>query len=722
MQNNSLHSFAQGVLRGYSQIFFTDNIWLAIPLLVVSFIDLPSGLCGLLAIMVANSTALLIGFSPYQVKKGFYGFNSLLVGLGIGYGFAVTPQVLLLVVLASFLTLLLTIAIEGWLGKYYLPFLSLPFVFAMWIAILASQMLISLEISERGVYMLNDLFRIGGLNFVSLHEWWIANVASTYINSFFISLGAIFFQFNVFAGIVVALALLIYSRIAFTLSLLGYSVAYLAYALLGVELESIGYGFIGFNFILTSIAIGGYFYIASPKSYLWAIVIAPVIAFVTAGLFAMFSKLGLPIYSLPFNFVVLLFIYSFRLRTNSKKLSEVIVHHGSPEKNLYAFISHTNRFPFESYTPINLPFMGKWYVSQGYSGEHTHKGDWAYALDFIINDDEGKQYTNLGDKATDYYCFGKPVTAPADGFIAMLEDGIDDNAIGDINLNKNWGNTIVIKHSDYLFTKLSHLKKDSIKVKVGEFVRHGQVVALTGNSGRSPYPHLHFQVQAYPYIGSKTVKYPLANLIINGKRLESFAFPNQGDSLQSATPIVILQHGLHFIPGMRLKWTYKGVETIWEVFTTIHNQSYLYCHRTKSVAWFSISNSYFTFTGFKGSKNSLLYMFYQAAFRVPLAPVKDFYVDDELPINKVFSAKRLIVQDFIAPFYRYLKASYKGELEVIGSEINPLGVTYKSSINQLVFNRVKAKTSYTLSLSPNGKITLDDGSIETGLAVCEKLL
>ena len=73
-----------------------------------------------------------------------------------------------------------------------------------------------------------------------------------------------------------------------------------------------------------------------------------------------------------------------------------------------------------------------------------------------------------------------------------MKDGTDDNMIGDVNLKVNWCNTVSIKHSEKLFTKLSHLKRESIKVKEGDYVKRGDILALCGNSGRSPEPHIHF--------------------------------------------------------------------------------------------------------------------------------------------------------------------------------------------------------------------------------------
>lgn len=721
MATESLKHFAKGLLRSYSQVFFTDNIGLALPLLLVSFIDLPTGICGLIAVIVANGSASLIGFDEYRIDKGMYGFNSLLVGLGLGNGFHFSPEIIAVVIIASLLTLLITISIEGFLGKYYLPFLSLPFVFAIWTALLASRLLTSLEISARGVYLLNDIFRAGGHQFIAIHSWWTSSIVSPFINNYLLSLGSIFFQFNFIAGVVVAIALLVYSRIAFTLSIIGYTVAYFAYGTLGVNIETLGYGFIGFNFILTSVAIGGYFYIPDKRSYFWAIVITPIIALVTVGMFGVFSVYGLPVYSLPFNLVVLMFIYSFRFRMKAGKLNEVVYQQGSPEKNLYSFASHTSRFPREGFIPIHLPFHGEWSISQGHNGQHTHKGEWANAWDFIIVDQNGEQFSGNGQTATDYFCFSKNVIAPADGHIVEVVDGIEDNPIGDANLVNNWGNTIVIKHSEYLYTKVSHLKKDSITIKNGEFVKRGQLIGRVGNSGRSPYPHLHFQVQATPYIGSKTLMYPLSSYVSNGKKIESFGYPKENELVSTINPAPIISKALHLIPGMRLVWTLaNGNQVEWEVFTNTLNKSYIYCSQTKSIAWFENSEAFFAFTGFTGNKKSLLFSFYKAAYRVPLTFIEGYEVNDLLPINRTFSGGLLFLQDFFAPAKFFLKATFKGKLEYKGSQIDPEEAVFSASIMRTAFNKRLNNCNSTIKISTNLKIELIDNDSNTS-SVCELL-
>jgi len=147
-------------------------------------------------------------------------------------------------------------------------------------------------------------------------------------------------------------------------------------------------------------------------------------------------------------------------------------------------------------------------VSQGYDGGITHLGEWGKALDFVITDEEGKSCFGQCAQKEEFYCYNKPVLAPADGYIYMISNITDENAIDNVNTEKNWGNSIVINHLNGLYTQMSHLKKDSFRVRIGDYVKKGTVVAACGNSGRSPVPHLHFQVQLSPEIGAMTHPYP----------------------------------------------------------------------------------------------------------------------------------------------------------------------------------------------------------------------
>ena len=63
-----------------------------------------------------------------------------------------------------------------------------------------------------------------------------------------------------------------------------------------------------------------------------------------------------------------------------------------------------------------------------------------------------------------------------------------------------YGNAIVIKHSNGKFTQYAHLSQ--IDVNVGEQVTTGEKIALSGNTGNSSGPHLHFEVRTTADYGS----------------------------------------------------------------------------------------------------------------------------------------------------------------------------------------------------------------------------
>ena len=722
IKNSTVSTFFQGVLHSYSQIFFSESYWFALPLLIVSFFDISAGCSGLLSVITANLAASLLKFDKLTTTKGFYGFNSLLVGLGLGHYYEFTLLIVVVAIFSGFLTLLITLALQGILGKYYLPYLSIPFVFSIWIVLGAGGMFNGTEDNQSGVYILNKLFSIGGNSFVDIHQWWINNITSDFLNRYFLSLGAIFFQFNVFAGIVIAIALLFYSRIAFLLSLVGYSVAYLAYSFFGIDMTQLGYSNIGFNFILGAVAIGGYFYIPSKQSFFWAFAITPIIALVAAGLSGLLSPFNLLLLSLPFNLIVLTFIYSFRFRTVPGQFKEVLIQEGTPERNLYSFQSFIRRFPNFGWLQIKLPFIGEWYISQGQNGEVTHKGEWANAWDFVIINSHSSQYNAEGSDPTDYYCFGQKVIAPADGSVIVAEDGIDDNKIGEVNTLRNWGNTVIIKHTDGLYSKLCHLQKGSVAVRVGDNVHYGQIIGKVGNSGRSPYPHLHFQLQTTPYIGSKTLKYPLFAYLEDGNEIRTFSYPLEGHSIKSVEDNFILKKAFNLMPGTKLKWnikTSKGIETVtWEVFTNPYNRSYIQCHSSGSVAYFQYDGVNFCFTHYEGDRKSLLYSFYLAAFRVPLININGHVTTDSLPVNRTFKGWRLFLHDFSSPFFMYLKVNYKVRMRRIGSEFDVDGFEYSSELSGYSFNRKIWEKGFKLFVSKDNSLKFEVEKSEL-VAVCE---
>ena len=710
---NNILELKSGVLNSYSQVFFSHNKVFSILLIITSFIDPFAGLTGIVSVIITNIFAIWLGYNKEKISKGYYGFNVLLVGLGLGIYFQFSFALLIIVVLISILTLLLTIVFEGVIGKYYLPFLSIPFLLSIWVVDLAGTEFSSIGISERGIYLLNDIYNIGGNNLLEIYNFFNNLPIPQLIRTYFISLGAIFFQYNILAGILISIGLLYVSRISFSLSIIGYLSAFLFYKLIGSDINSSSYAYIGFNYILTAIALGGFFIIPSKKSYLWVIILTPIVAILTISLAKLFSYFGLSIYSLPFNIIVILFLYSLKLRVNYDiSLQEVKIQQNSPEKNLYSFINFNNRFRnLINKTSIRMPFWGEWIISQSHNGSETHKDEWKHAWDFIIKNKSGEQYKNTGENLDDYYCYNKPVLAPASGYVVAVESGIEDNKLGEINIEKNWGNTIIIKHTELLYSKLSHLISDSIKVQIGEYVEQSQHIANCGNSGRSPYPHLHFQLQSTPYIGSKTIEYPLSNYLVktNEKdKLIDFGIPKKDEIVYNLEKNEILEKAFNFINGKSIEFISQSEESKiitgkWIIGVDIYNKTYIFCKKTKSTAYFSKNNTFFYFNHFQGNKNSLLYYFFLAFHKINLGYNKDVIISDKINPKIIYNNYKLIIQDFIAPFFIYLKPEYKLKYIEFDDDI----LQSKIKIQSEIIIKNKLKYCFKAEINEKGILNFD---------------
>lgn len=717
----SLQIIIESIINSYTIVFFSKNKIFGIILIAVSFISPVLGISGLISIIVTNLIAYWLGFNRQYTRDGLFGFNSLLVGLGIGAVYQFGFVYLIVLVFASLLTFIITIGLSGVLGKYDLPFLTLPFIFAIWVITLASRQFSHIELNQQYISWINQL------NCWLTEQCTIPDILQIY----FKSLGAILCQHNVIAGILIAIGLLIYSRIAFTLSLIELIIAYGFYRIIGADINDFQYHHTGFNFILTAIAIGGFFVIPSTYSYLFVIILIPIITVLIISFNTLLGIWTLPIYSLPFSLVVISFLYALKLRYEPKVLQLALMQYFSPEENLYKHINISERFKNKFYFQLQLPFWGDWMVLQGHNSnaDHaTHKNEWSKALDFTILDAEMKPYKDDGGKPEDYYCYDKPLLAPADGFVEEAIDYIDDNHIGGVNLQQNWGNTVVIRHLPGLYTQLNHLKKNSLKIKKGDFVKKGDIIAHCGNSGRSPVPHLHFQVQATPYIGSKTIAHPIAYYIGRNNdnlRLKLYDTPKEGELVSNININDLLKNAFTFIPGRKFRFEYTGFNGAkqtaqWEILTDIYNQSYIYCNDTRSYAYFVNDGAMFYFTRFDGDRTSLLFYFYLALYRIILGFYPDIELKDSYPVDHLVSNKLArVAQDFIAPFHMFLRSEFSVKYVYLDSEYHPNNIKLQSRMQVMLAGKVHKRFDFGIEIENNNisilNITLEDKKLQAHL-------
>lgn len=122
-----------------------------------------------------------------------------------------------------------------------------------------------------------------------------------------------------------------------------------------------------------------------------------------------------------------------------------------------------------------LPYApGKRYgILQGYGSRFSHTGLERYTIDFNMP-------------------VGTPVHAAREGIVARIveenDKGCWDDGCG------AYANFVVVLHDDGTTGEYYHLVKDGALVAEGDRIAQGQLIALSGNTGHTTMPHLHFGV------------------------------------------------------------------------------------------------------------------------------------------------------------------------------------------------------------------------------------
>jgi murein DD-endopeptidase MepM/ murein hydrolase activator NlpD len=130
-----------------------------------------------------------------------------------------------------------------------------------------------------------------------------------------------------------------------------------------------------------------------------------------------------------------------------------------------------------------LPFeyRKRVFLIQAYESQMSHKGE--RALDFKVKN-------------------GTKICAAREGVVIAAREDSEKGGLKPEHLSD--GNHISIKHDDGSVAHYWHLQKDGAMVNVGDTVKAGQWIGLSGNTGYSAFPHLHFEVQGYDASGNYT--------------------------------------------------------------------------------------------------------------------------------------------------------------------------------------------------------------------------
>lgn len=508
--------------------------WLGFCFAAGTFLCPQAGIGGLIAMVSARLFGQLVGMTRERWQAGGYLANPLLVGLGLGSYLALSWEMALFVSVMGVFAFVATVGMRHVFFTYLrLPVFSAPFVLSMMVGYIASLRYSNLlvEASRPLAWSASPLPLPIGI------EWFLR------------SLGAVLFVPHPLAGLLFAAILAWRSRILFLLAVAGFTAGVaLRTLMLGSYPQAVAH--IGnYNFILVAMVLGGVFLVPSLRSYLVALmgVVAATVLLDFAEV--SWSHYGLPAYALPFNVVALGFLYTLGLLSFPRTPS---IQGQTPEETLE--IDAALRWRFSgNWRTLRLPFFGEWDVWQAFDGPWTHHGAWRYAYDFVIRDDAGQTFQGSGASLGDYYCFRRPVVSPVRGRVVKVVSELPDNEPGHVASGHNWGNVVVIYDERGFYVLLAHFARASIRVSEGAWIEAGGMLGLCGNSGFSPQPHLHVQVQATPEIGAATLPFSFASYF-DGTRFVANALPKVNRRVEPTAIDTRIDDRLTFLLEDRLEY------------------------------------------------------------------------------------------------------------------------------------------------------------------------
>jgi len=671
MQNNSAtHDRLQFIRRiattwivAYAQIYFSKRMLTGILFCAATFIVPQHGLFGLLGLLLADFFANLTKQPREHIEDGYYGFNGLLIGLALALIFQISWQSAIFLAVIVFLGVLAAAALRFLSQRYLgLPVLSLPFILAAWSALLAARRFLHIEMT------LKPFFR------AELGAGVLPAICDLYLRS----LGAAFFQLSVLSGFLVFLGLLWFSRWATLLSILGFASGYSVYIAMGGNAFDLQTQLIGFNFILTAIAVGGIWIVLSPASMLYGAVGAALASVLSACFLALFQPYELPILAISFVLSTYLMLFAIIIRTGHGHLRLIHGDVDSPETNLSRTLYRTLRYPHPSIPVVFLPVSGQWTISQGPDGETTHRGLWSRAWDFEINDEEGRAFRNMGVSIEDYYAYQAPVFAPGDAKVVRVVDHIEDNPVGEVNTANNWGNLVILWHVGAIYSALCHLQKNSILVNEGDTVSAGQLLGRVGNSGRSPTPHLHFQLQASPDIGAPTIYAELLHYVTengNGPLYVTHGSPGSGSHVAKLELDEMVRRSLSLAPGLKWTWSVergkRRTRETWKSEIDPLGARYLKEDdqgRQAKLQFFS-DDHYLTLFDYQGPSKRLLGLFYLGLPRIPYSSNELLKWGDHPDVSVFLPPVTKLVHELLLPFWDIIKVETISSMHLISEGV-----------------------------------------------------
>lgn len=359
-------------------------------------------------------------------------------------------------------------------------------------------------------------YLVGGVLFTLFSIWTHTAVAATvhwpaphdplsWIESFFRSLGMLFFLPRIEVGAIVALAILLWSRLMFLTGLIGW----ICGVGLGVMLQRLGLSYLwllaAHNYFLAGMLLGSVLFLPGRGTILIAATAGVAASFLTAYFQYLFPGSAFAFLPVPAALTVWLGVGALLLRDDSGYFRRNMASDIPPEVAWWNSAHWIERFG-QNEPLFAIPVPGPVRITQGFDGQLSHLGRWRHALDF-------QRPLNVPGGTPESTIWEAPVYAPASGMVERLRNDIPDNPLGISNYAEMWGNHVILRLDSGGWAMLAHLRQGSVVVRPGARVDASSYLGQVGNSGRSPTPHLHLHAQVGPEVSASTMPFRLANFL-----------------------------------------------------------------------------------------------------------------------------------------------------------------------------------------------------------------
>ncbi len=167
---------------------------------------------------------------------------------------------------------------------------------------------------------------------------------------------------------------------------------------------------------------------------------------------------------------------------------------------VFLFSSCSSDLTYRGYSPNSLK-----------DGDYVDDDSYIYSLPYA----EGERYllaqaydshimSHKDEFALDFRMkTGTKIMAARPGEVIAVKEDSQEGGIGERYLSL--GNHVVVRHDDGTEAGYWHLKYEGALVKVGDKVEEGQHIAISGNTGYTAFPHLHFYVWEYEHGVKQTI-------------------------------------------------------------------------------------------------------------------------------------------------------------------------------------------------------------------------